>query len=42
MLVKVVYCVVLSYLNYKRFSTQEMCDEPAEVQIKRIEVINKI
>ena len=42
MLVKVVYCVLLSYLNYKRFGTQEMCDESVEVQIKHIELINKI
>jgi hypothetical protein len=39
---KVIYCVLLSYLNYRRFSGQQVCDEPMQVQIKHLEIMNKI
>ena len=42
MLEKVLKCILLSYLNYRRFSTLKICDKPVEVQIKHLEMINKM
>ena len=39
---KFISSILLSYLNYRRFNGREICDKPLEVQMKHLEIMNKI
>jgi len=42
MVAKVLYSMMICYLNISRFSSLDVCDKPLDVQIKHLETIKKI